>query len=84
MTRRATSSWPYEEVASLDEKAGNTAAANVGLEDQAGALKDQYLRLNADFDNFKKRTLKAGPAVYCPPRHPTCSGQPSLESNGTT
>jgi molecular chaperone GrpE (heat shock protein) len=33
-------------------------AANVGLEDQAGALNGQYLRLNADFDNFKKRTVK--------------------------
>ena len=33
-------------------------AANVGLEDQAAAVKDQFLRLTADFDNFKKRTLK--------------------------
>ena len=33
-------------------------AANVGLEDQASAVKDQFLRLTADFDNFKKRTIK--------------------------
>ena len=46
------------EVAEMTEGFGNLKAANVGLEDQAGALKDQYLRLNADFDNYKKRTLK--------------------------
>ena len=46
------------EVAQMTEGFGNLKAANVGLEDQAGALKDQYLRLNADFDNYKKRTLK--------------------------
>ena len=28
------------------------------MEDQVAAMKDQYLRLNADFDNFRKRTLK--------------------------
>mmetsp|Transcript_22376 Transcript_22376/g.36134 ORF Transcript_22376/g.36134 Transcript_22376/m.36134 type:complete len:351 (-) Transcript_22376:410-1462(-) len=46
------------EEAEMSEGFGNLKAANVGLEDQAGALKDQYLRLNADFDNYKKRTLK--------------------------
>ena len=46
------------EVSGAEEAFGNLQAANVGLEDQAGALKDQYLRLNADFDNYKKRTMK--------------------------
>lgn len=46
------------EVSEMTEGLGNLKASNVGLEDQAGALKDQYLRLNADFDNYKKRTLK--------------------------
>lgn len=46
------------EVSEMTEEFGNLKASNVGLEDQTGALKDQYLRLNADFDNYKKRTLK--------------------------
>ena len=46
------------EVQALDESVGNVQAASVGLEDQVEAMKDQYLRLNADFDNFRKRTEK--------------------------
>ena len=46
------------EVAAMELSLGNALAAQVGLEDQTGASKDQYLRLNADFDNFKKRTIK--------------------------
>ena len=39
------------EVSGIESAFGDIQAANVGL-------KDQYLRLSADFDNFKKRTLK--------------------------
>ena len=46
------------EVSGIESAFGDIQAANVGLKDQADTLKDQYLRLNADFDNFKKRTLK--------------------------
>jgi molecular chaperone GrpE len=46
------------EVKAIETAFKDLQAANVGLEDQTGALKDQYLRLNADFDNFKKRTIK--------------------------
>mmetsp|Transcript_2420 Transcript_2420/g.9376 ORF Transcript_2420/g.9376 Transcript_2420/m.9376 type:complete len:307 (+) Transcript_2420:313-1233(+) len=46
------------EVSGIESTFGDIQAANVGLKDQADTLKDQYLRLNADFDNFKKRTLK--------------------------
>ena len=46
------------EVAGIESAFKDIQAANVGLEDQAGALKDQFLRLTADFDNFKKRTIK--------------------------
>ena len=46
------------EVAGIESAFKDIQAANVGLEDQAGAVKDQFLRLTADFDNFKKRTIK--------------------------
>mmetsp|Transcript_18531 Transcript_18531/g.46097 ORF Transcript_18531/g.46097 Transcript_18531/m.46097 type:complete len:256 (+) Transcript_18531:233-1000(+) len=46
------------EVAAMELSLGNALVAQVGLEDQTGAMRDQYLRLNADFDNFKKRTIK--------------------------
>ena len=46
------------EVAGIESAFKDIQAANVGLEDQAGALKDQFLRLTADFDNFKKRTAR--------------------------
>ena len=41
------------EVSGIESAFGDIQAANVGLKDQADTLKDQYLRLNADFDNFK-------------------------------
>jgi len=47
-----------ELVASLKGEIGDANAKMVGMEDQVAAMKDQYLRLNADFDNFRKRTLK--------------------------
>ena len=46
------------EVAGIESAFKDIQAANVGLEDQAAATKDQFLRLNADFDNYKKRTAK--------------------------
>ena len=47
-----------ELLASLKGEIGDADAKMVGMEDQVAAMKDQYLRLNADFDNFRKRTLK--------------------------
>ena len=47
-----------QEVTQIESDIKDIQAANVGLEDQAAAVKDQFLRLTADFDNFKKRTLK--------------------------
>ena len=47
-----------ELLTTLKTEVGNADAKVVGMEDQVGAMKDQYLRLNADFDNFRKRTLK--------------------------
>ena len=47
-----------ELVASLKGEIGDANAKMVCMEDQVAAMKDQYLRLNADFDNFRKRTLK--------------------------
>ena len=46
------------EVSGIESAFKDIQAANVGLEDQAAAVKDQFLRLTADFDNFKKRTVK--------------------------
>ena len=46
------------EVSGIESAFKDIQAANVGLEDQASAVKDQFLRLTADFDNFKKRTIK--------------------------
>ena len=46
------------EVTGIESAFKDIQAANVGLEDQAAAVKDQFLRLTADFDNFKKRTVK--------------------------
>jgi len=46
------------EVSGIESASKDIQAANVGLEDQASAVKDQFLRLTADFDNFKKRTIK--------------------------
>jgi len=45
-------------LSTLKTEIGNVDAKVVGMEDQVGAVKDQYLRLNADFDNFRKRTIK--------------------------
>ncbi|OUS46990.1 GrpE-domain-containing protein [Ostreococcus tauri] len=47
-----------EILALLKTEMGDANAKMVGMEDQVGAMKDQYLRLNADFDNFRKRTAK--------------------------
>lgn len=47
-----------EILAALKTEIGDANAKMVGMQDQVAAMKDQYLRLNADFDNFRKRTLK--------------------------
>lgn len=47
-----------EILTALKGEIGDANAKVVGMEDQVAAMKDQYLRLNADFDNFRKRTLK--------------------------
>lgn len=46
------------EVLSIEQDIKTIQAANVTLDAEAGTAKDQYLRLTADFDNFKKRTVK--------------------------
>ena len=46
------------EVSQMESAFEDIRAANAGLEDRAVATKDQYLRLTADFENFKKRTVK--------------------------
>ena len=56
------------EVSGIESAFGDIQAANVGLKDQADTLKDQYLRLNADFTNFKKRTLKERSSSHRPQR----------------
>jgi hypothetical protein len=44
-----------DEVAAIDDSA---AATSVLLQQELAAQKDDYLRLAADFDNFKKRTRR--------------------------
>ena len=55
-----------EILTALKGEIGDANAKVVGMEDQVAAMKDQYLRLNADFDNFRKRTLKEKELVPAP------------------
>lgn len=41
-----------------DEPAGGDNSAEVSAAREAGEWKDKYLRLQAEFDNYRKRTLK--------------------------
>ena len=45
-----------EEVQAISEEAGSAEVRTLSSEATLATLKDQYLRLNADFDNFRRRT----------------------------
>mmetsp|Transcript_8716 Transcript_8716/g.23386 ORF Transcript_8716/g.23386 Transcript_8716/m.23386 type:complete len:324 (-) Transcript_8716:1685-2656(-) len=47
-----------EEFASLQQRVDSNASSAAAFEDTLNMTKDQYLRLNADFDNFRKRNAQ--------------------------
>ena len=47
-----------EEFASLQQRVDSNASSAAAFEDTLNLTKDQYLRLNADFDNFRKRNAQ--------------------------
>jgi molecular chaperone GrpE len=49
---------PPEAAASLESELATLTAQNNELAEQRDAFQNQYVRIAADFDNFRKRTLK--------------------------
>ena len=47
-----------EDIKAFEEKSGDLQAELKALEDKSRELHDKYLRLSAEFDNYRKRTMK--------------------------
>lgn len=57
-TEAQSEAQPAEDNVSCDAEAETDKVAEPTLEEQIAAWRDKYLRLQAEFDNFRKRTIK--------------------------
>lgn len=72
------------ELASLRDAAAAAEARASSMESTVTTAKEQLLRLNADFENFRRRTVSAAQGCSFSRQHHACSATGAGASSGST